>query len=217
MSTRTTRILLVDDHAAIRQGLRFLLEQESSFRVVDEAGTGAEAKRATLAKQPDLILLDLRLPDVRSDDLIPDLRRLSPGARILILSGIEDADPVYRAVDAGIDGYALKAIDSAELINAIKQVMAGNSYLHPSITRLVLHRAGRIRNAPTTAPARLTKRQRQVLILMASTATNRDIADRLMVSEETVRSHVKTILRKLNVANRTQAVLAAVKLGIIKV
>lgn len=214
------RLLLVDDHATIRQGLRFLLEQNADIRVIGEAGSGREARSATLRLQPDLILLDLRLPDATPEDLCPELRELSPHSKILILSGVEDADPVYRAIDAGIDGYALKASDSAELVTAIRQVMTGNSYLHPTITRLILHRAGKTLSTDKQSAepsSNLTKRQRQVLMLMASTATNRDIAERLVVSEETVRSHVKGVLRKLGQSNRTQAVLEAVRLGIIKV
>ncbi|MGB1249464.1 MAG: response regulator [Candidatus Promineifilaceae bacterium] len=214
------RLLLVDDHAAIRQGLRFLLEQNADIRVIGEAGSGREARSATLRLQPDLILLDLRLPDATPEELCPELRELSQHSKILILSGVEDADPVYRAIDAGIDGYALKASDSAELVIAIRQVMTGNSYLHPTITRLILHRAGKARTSdkhPHTTSPNLTKRQHQVLMLMACTATNRDIAKRLVVSEETVRSHVKGVLRKLGQSNRTQAVLEAVRLGIIKV
>ena len=140
----------------------------------------------------------------------------------MILSGSEDAARVYEAIDAGIDGYALKNVDSAELITAIEQVMLGNSYLHPTITRLVLHRTALAHRSVSTSDApnpsaMLTKRQMQVLMLMTCTSTNREIAERLVISEETVRSHVKGILRKLGQTNRTQAVLEAVRIGLIKI
>ena len=215
------RLLIVDDHAVMRQGLSILLNQQPHLTIVAEAGTGAEAQNAALRFQPDLILLDLQLPDTTAEYLCPELRRLSPHSKILVLSGVEASDPVYRAVDAGIDGYILKGVDMSELVAAIEQVAAGYSYLHPSITRLILHRAARQQqSAPTAVSAdayQLTKRQKQVLMLMASTATTRDIAERLSISEETVRSHVKHILRKLNQSSRTQAVLEAVRIGLITV
>lgn len=210
----------------LRQALRVLLNQQAHLDIVGEVGTGEETVHAAMRLQPDLILLDLILPDSQPSTLCPEIRRVSPQSRILILSGVEDAAQVYQAVDAGINGYALKNMSSAELLEAITEVASGGSYLHPSITRLVLHRAahsGPDEGRPSTplteglSANALTKRQKQVLMLMASTATNREIAERLVVSEETVRTHVKNILKKLDTSTRTQAVVEAVRLGIISV
>lgn len=223
--TTHIQILLVDDHAILRQGLRILLNSKPDLHIVGEAGSGEAAVNAALKFQPDIILLDLFLPDVATRDLLPELRRVSPRSRVLILSGNEAADAVYEAVDAGIDGYALKNMETADLVNAIHEVAAGNSYLHPTITRLVLFRVAQtqpaggaaFRAGDPDAPARLTRRQMQVLTLLATTATNREIAERLRVSEETVRTHVKHILKRLDVSTRTQAVVEAMRLGLISV
>lgn len=223
--TDCIRILLVDDHAILRQGLRILLGQQPHLSIVGEADSGESTISAALVYQPDLILLDLLLPDMPSSELLPQLRRVSPKSRILILSGIEAAEPVFAAVDAGIDGYALKNMGTKDLVRAIEEVAAGNSYLHPSITRIVLFRASQSHSSSMQLTEDveddelplLTKRQIQVLKLIASTATNREIADQLVVSEETIRTHVKHILRKLGASTRTQAVVEAVRMGIISV
>lgn len=141
-------------------------------------------------------------------------------SKILVFTGVEKGEMVYDVIDAGIDGYAVKSMDVQEVTQAIMQVAAGYSYLHPTITRMILHRAAHKegkRPFSHTPQETLTRRQHQVLMLMASTSTNGDIAKRLAVSEETVRSHVKSILRKFGVSNRTQAVVEAVRRGIITI
>ncbi|MCB0032385.1 MAG: response regulator transcription factor [Anaerolineales bacterium] len=220
--TRETpiRVLLVDDHVSLRQGLTILLNQQPQIDIVAQASNGMEALEKAAALKPDVVLLDLMLPDMEPTALCFQLRQVSHKSKILVFSGIDDGEKVYTAVDAGIDGYAVKSMNTADLTNAISQVASGQSYLHPTITRLILHRAASDHKPAAllaTAPPRLTERQLEVLLLMASTSTNGEIAERLTVSEETVRTHVKNILRKLNVSNRTQAVLEAVRLGIITV
>ncbi|MDJ0757556.1 MAG: response regulator transcription factor [Ardenticatenaceae bacterium] len=219
MSTPTKiSVLIVDDHTTLRQGLTLLLGQQNDIKPLAGAHDGQEAIQLAAEHQPDVILLDLVLPDISATKLLTALRQKAPYSKILVFSGIEDGDQVYEAIDAGIDGYALKSMDVSHLAEAIRQVAAGYSFLHPAITRMVLHRAAqKNRPVPNRAPESLTKRQHQVLMLMASTATNAEIAERLLVSQETVRSHVKTILRKLDVPTRTQAVLEAVRRGIISV
>ncbi len=223
--TQAINIILVDDHAILRQGLRMLLTQQEHIHIVGEASSGEEIIQQATRLQPDLILLDLMLPDTSPSQLLPEIRRVSPRSKILILSGITEAKPVYEAVDTGIDGYALKNMKTPELVQAIEEVAKGNSYLHPSVTRLILFRAANDNSASahlTNAIASdklplLTKREIQVLKLMASTATNHQIAERLVVGEETVRTHVKNILKKLGTPTRTQAVIEAVRMGIISV
>ncbi len=217
---RPIRMLIVDDHAVVRQGLRMVLELQPEFQVVGEAGTGAQALALCWESRPDLVLLDLTLPDISGVEVARQLRQSCPESRILVLSAVQDAAQVYKAVDAGVDGYVLKEITPSELAQAVRQVAGGQAYLHPHITRLIMERSsGRLaqQGPQHRGHPRLTRREREILALMATTATNREIAERLVLSEETVRSHVKSILRKLHKPSRTQAVVEALRLGLIEI
>ncbi|MCX7853507.1 MAG: response regulator transcription factor [Anaerolineae bacterium] len=208
------RILIVDDHAVVRRGLAMVLALQRDFSVVGETGSAHEAVTMALAFQPDLILLDLALPDREGPSILADLRRVAPGARVLALSGTRDIRLIQAAVQGGVDGYMPKDVTPPELAEAIRRVVRDESYIHPDILQLV----SRWQVADThTATPPLTKREMEVLRLMATMATNREIAERLVVSEETVRSHVKSILRKLDQPNRTQAVIEAVRRRLIEV
>ncbi len=216
--TGPIRILIVDDHAVVRRGLRMVLELQPEFQVVGETGTGAQALALCWDARPDLVLLDLTLPDMSGVEVTRQLRQTCPESRILVLSAVQDAAQVYQAVDAGVDGYVLKEITPSELARAIRQVAAGQAYLHPHITRLIMERSSSQlaqHSPPHRGQPRLTRREQEILALMATTATNREIAERLVLSEETVRSHVKSILRKLQKPSRTQAVVEALRLGLI--
>ncbi len=216
------RIVLVDDHNVVRQALRVLLNQQPSIQVVADASTGADARRVVARSRPDVILLDLMLPDSHLNSLLPDLRQLSPNSKVLILSAAREPEWVYAALDAGVDGYMLKQVDITLLLTAIEQVAAGRAYFHHTI-RQIMDERDRIaapngtNGHPPTGDVGLTRRQQEVLQLIATTATNRDIAEALIVSEETIRTHVKTIYRKLGVSSRSQAVFEAIRLGIIEV
>lgn len=207
------RILIVDDHAVVRRGLVMVLALQPDFAVVGEAGSAAAAMAMAAALQPDLVLLDLALPDQEGVAAVPALRRAAPGCRILVLSGAQDARLIQAALSADIDGYVPKEVTPHELAAAIRRVASQESYIHPDILQVVS------RSAARSEPAHLalTRRELEVLQLMATMATNREIAERLVVSEETVRSHVKSILRKLDQPNRTQAVIEAVRRGLIEV
>uniref|UniRef100_A0A7C1JMN9 Response regulator transcription factor n=1 Tax=Caldilinea aerophila TaxID=133453 RepID=A0A7C1JMN9_9CHLR len=207
------RILIVDDHTVVRRGLTMVLSLQRDFLVVGEAGSAAAALHMAEVLQPDLILLDLALPDRSGSAIVPELRRVAPQCRILVLSGAQDARLVQAAVDARVDGYAPKEVTPAELADAIRRVANEESYIHPDVLHLLRRTSGQ----PETTHPSLTRRELEVLQLMATMATNREIAERLIVSEETVRSHVKSILRKLDQPNRTQAVIAAVRCGLIEV
>ena len=218
--TGPIRILIVDDHAVVRRGLRMVLELQPEFQVVGETGTGAQALALCWDARPDLVLLDLTLPDMSGVEVTRQLRQTCPESRILVLSAVQDAAQVYKAVDAGVDGYVLKEITPSELARAIRQVAAGQAYLHPHITRLIMERSSSqlAQHSPQhRGQPRLTRREQEILALMATTATNREIAERLVLSEETVRSHVKSILRKLQKPSRTQAVVEALRLGLIDI
>lgn len=210
----TIRILIVDDHAVVRRGLAMVLALQRDFRVVGETGAAAEAIAMAAAFHPDLILLDLALPDREGPAILGDLRRVVPRCRILALSGTRDIRLIQAAVQGGVDGYVPKDVTPPELAEAIRRVVRDESYIHPDILQLL----SRWQVADVAAtPSPLTKRELEVLRLMASMATNREIAERLVVSEETVRSHVKSILRKLDQPNRTQAVIEAVRRRLIEV
>lgn len=207
------RILIVDDHTVVRRGLTMVLSLQRDFLVVGESGSAAAALHMAETLQPDLILLDLALPDRSGSAIVPELRRVAPHCRILVLSGAQDARLVQAAVDARVDGYVPKEVTPAELADAIRCVANEESYIHPD----VLHLLRRAPGQPEIGHPPLTRRELEVLQLMATMASNREIAERLIVSEETVRSHVKSILRKLDQPNRTQAVIAAVRSGLIEV
>ena len=214
------RILIGDDHAVVRRGLRMVLSLRPDLEIVGEAGTENEAIQIALDKQPTLILLDLILPDTDGAKLAPKLLAHCPAGKILVLSGVQTAHLVRQAINAGIHGYALKEITPDELVKAIHQVVQGQSYMHPKITAIIsqqIQSESHLIPPDTIAhmPA-LTKREQEVLTYIATSATNREIAERLTVSEETVRTHVKGVLRKLNQTNRTQAVVEALRLGLIE-
>ena len=211
MSRYPIRILIVDDHTVVRQGLRMVLGLRPELRVIGEAGTGAEALQQALDHQPDLILLDLVLPDLPGAFLVADLRHYSPGSKILVLTGVQSLPMLQQAAGAGVDGFVPKEVSPDELVQAIHQVMAGRPFVHPQLARLLEQSQA---NGSPRVPE-LTPREREVLQLMARTATNREIAQALHVSEETVRTHVKHILRKLDQPTRTQAILEALRLGLI--
>lgn len=215
MSKKSIHILIVDDHAMVRQGLSLALNLQSDLAIVGEAGSGGDGVALAQKLQPDVILLDLNMPDLDGLEVMQRVRRLSPQSRVLILSGIHADARVFAAIEAGVDGYIVKDATTTELAQAIRSVAAGDAYLHPLITRALTRHLHNLPTQPATLRPRLTARELSVLQLMATSATNRTIADQLSVSEETVRTHVKNILRKLDQPNRTQAVLEGVRRGLI--
>lgn len=210
------RILLADDHAVVRRGLEMVLRLEPDFEVVGDAANGEEAVTQTQRLRPDLVLLDLKMPRMDGVAAVSAIKRQAPHTRVLMLTGIEAGEEIIKALEAGADGYILKEVSPDELIHAIRVVGAGEAYLQPTVTKHVLAhmRAPRGRTPqPATPREPLTPREREILRLMATSATNKDIAEQLSISEETVRSHIKNILAKLGQPNRTQAVVAALRAG----
>jgi DNA-binding NarL/FixJ family response regulator len=220
------RILLADDHAVVRRGLEMVLRLEPDFEVVGDAANGEEAVAEARRLSPDLVLLDLKMPRMDGVAAARAIKQHAPQTRILMLTGIDVGEEIVKALEAGADGYVLKEISPAELIHAIRVLGAGEAYLQPAVTKSVLahlRAPASFRTlprppAPEPLPSAelLTAREREVLQLMATSATNKDIADKLSISEETVKSHTKNILAKLGQPNRTQAVLAAVRAGWVK-
>ncbi len=208
----TIHILIADDHPIVREGLRALIATEPGMIVVGEAKDGDEAVFKARSLQPDVILLDLVMP--RKDGLIAisEIIHDLPGARILVLTSFAEDELVFPAIKAGAMGYLLKDASPQELLEAIRTVYRGESSLHPAIARKVLREFTRPSDPPAKAES-LTEREGEILLLVAQGLSNRAIAEQLVVSERTVRSHVSTILQKLHLHSRTQAALYALKEG----
>jgi len=207
------RLLAADDHAVVREGLRALIDTERGMELVGEASDGDEAVGKAQALQPDVVLLDLVMPRSGGIEAIGEIRRVAPDARILVLTSFAEDDKVFPAIKAGAQGYLLKDASPAELLRAIREVYRGEPSMHPTIARKLMVELQRSSDLPPTEDP-LTEREAEVLGLVAQGLTNQEIADRLYVSERTVRTHVSNILSKLHLANRTQAALYALRKGL---
>lgn len=207
------RILITDDHVVVRRGTQALLATEPEIEVVGEAKNGEEAVAKALQLQPDVILMDLEMPVMDGIEAIRRITASRPDARILVLTSFATDDKVFPAIKAGALGYLLKDSSPDELVRAIRQVHRGESSLHPTIARKLLQEMSRpMQKPPTEDP--LTEREVEVLRLVAQGRSNQDIADELVISEATVRTHVSNILGKLHLASRTQAALYALREGL---
>jgi NarL family two-component system response regulator LiaR len=211
----TIRLLIADDHAIVREGLRALIGTEPGLELIAEASDGMEAVSKVHALKPDVILLDMMMP--RKDGLgaIEEIMKDQPNARILVLTSFAEDDKVFPAIKAGALGYLLKDSSPHELLQAIRNVHQGEASLHPTIARKLMRELNQPTNLPPTTDP-LTEREVEVLRLVAQGLSNDDIAEKLVVSERTVRTHVSHILDKLHLANRTQMALYAIREGIAK-
>lgn len=206
------RLVLVDDHKVVRLGVRALLEAEPDFQVVAEAATAAEAIQIAGQLQPNVILMDIRLPDQSGIVACRHIRQKWPQIQVLMLTSFADEELVLEAISAGAAGYVLKQLDTNDLVYAVRAVGRGDAVLDPAVTQKVL---GRVRQAEHDAQAvafrDLSERELQVLALVAEGKTNAEIGDILVLSEKTVRNHVSTILSKINATNRIEAATYAVR------
>jgi DNA-binding NarL/FixJ family response regulator len=205
------RIVVADDHEVVRKGLMLVLRQEPEFEIVGEAHNGREAVILAAQQEPDLVLLDWKMPEMDGLEAAAAIRRQAAGVRTLVLSGAPIEAAALDALDNGVDGFVHKDTSPADLAEAIRIVADGQTYLGPEIKQALADQA-RTTEAPHVS---LTPREMDVLRLMATAATYREIGEQLHISEETVRSHAKSILAKLDQPNRTQAVIAAVRAGLI--
>lgn len=207
------RVLIADDHAVVREGLRLLINSEPGMEVVGQAADGVEAVSAARSLNPDVILLDLVMPRKNGIEAIAEIRQEKPTAHILVLTSFAEDDKVFPAIKAGALGYLLKDSSPNELLQAIRETSRGESSLHPTIARKLIRELSQPSNLPPAAEP-LTEREVEVLKLVALGLPNQEIAEKLSLSERTVRSHVSNILDKLHLANRTQAALYAVREGL---
>jgi DNA-binding NarL/FixJ family response regulator len=212
-----TRVLIADDDDLMRAGLVELLSGEPEIEILGEASTGRQAVERARRLGPDVVLMDVRMPDLNGIEATRELMRAAPSARVLILTTFEQDDYVFGALRAGASGFLLKRTRPEELIAAVHTIAAGDSLLSPSVTRLVIDRMAQQPLPELTAQARLdelTRREREVLELIARGLSNREIAAELFVEESTVRTHVKRIQMKLQLRDRVQIVIFAYESGV---
>jgi NarL family two-component system response regulator LiaR len=204
------RILIVDDHSVVRQGLRMFLNLEDDFEIVGEAGNGAEALEKVAALQPDVVLMDLVMPVMDGVTATEKIRQAHPDTEVIALTSVLEDTSVVNAVRAGAIGYLLKDTEADELRKAIKAAAAGQVQLSPKAAERLMREI----RAPES-PEKLTERETEVLRLLARGKANKEIALELHISETTVKTHVSNIMMKLEVSSRTQAALYAVRIGLV--
>ena len=209
----TIRVLIADDHPIVREGLRILIASEPGMEIVGEATNGTEAVALANTHKPDVILMDLVMPEKNGLQAIGEIKAEDPDVSILVLTSFAEEDKVFPAIRAGALGYLLKDTAPDQLLQAIYDVHRGESSLHPSIALQLIRELNQPSDLPPASDP-LSPRELQVLKLLAQGLTNQEIADRLVISEWTVRTHVRNILGKLHLANRTQAALYALREGI---
>jgi NarL family two-component system response regulator LiaR len=213
MTTPPIRVLIADDHAIVRKGIRALLSVKPEIEVIGEAEDGAEAVAQAQALRPDVILMDLVMPEMDGIEATRQILEHQPGTHILVLTSFAADDKVFPAIKAGALGYLLKDSGPEDLVRAIHHVYRGEPSLEPSIARKVLYELSHPPQEPLT-PDPLTERELDVLRLIAQGRSNREIAGQLVITEMTVRAHVSNILGKLHLASRTQAALYALREGL---
>jgi NarL family two-component system response regulator LiaR len=206
----TIHVLIVDDHPIFREGLRRAIEQDPAFRVLAEAATGAEAIKLVRQLRPDVVLMDLNLPDQDGVSATAIMRRELPQTEVVVLTGMLNPTAITQAMQAGANGYLYKDTRASEIRAAIEDAVEGRVHLSPRVTELLVNQM-----RPTGRQEPLTEREREVLQLLARGASNKEIMQALQIAESTVKAHVRSILSKLGVQSRTQAILVAMRLGLV--
>jgi two-component system, NarL family, response regulator DegU len=224
----TTKIAIIDDHQLFREGVKRILEFEKTFQVVAEGDDGSEALKIVEEVHPDVVIMDINMPHVNGVEATRRLVEKHPQAKVIILSIHDDENYVTHALQTGASGYLLKEMDADTLIEAVRVVSEGGSYLHPKVTHSLVREYRRLSNQEAshsnfqTIEIRrplhlLTRRECEVLQMLADGKSNRSIGEALFISEKTVKNHVSNLLQKMNVNDRTQAVVVAIKNGWVEV
>ena len=206
-------VLIVDDHAVVRQGLRSLLELHDDIEVVGEATNGLEAVDLTSRSLPDVVLMDLIMPEMDGIEATRRIRALSPSTQVIVLTSFSEDEQVFSAIKAGALSYLLKNVSPADLVKAIQAAYRGEAQLHPEIAKKLMDEVSAAGKRST--PEELTERELGVLQLLAKGQSNRVIGEELVISEKTVKTHVSNILSKLHLADRTQAAIYALREGLV--
>ena len=209
------RILIVDDHPVVREGIGSMLKKESDFKVVGEASNGLEAIEKARELTPDVVLMDLRMPEMDGVEAIGRIKAEKPEVKFIILTTYSDDEYIFSGIAAGARAYLLKDAPRDELFKAIRMVSRGESLIQPVVASRVLDKLAEL-SRKTPAGDTLSEREIEVLRLMASGESNKDIADHLSITQSTVKTHITSIFQKLNVTTRTEAVTNALKKGIIQ-
>jgi NarL family two-component system response regulator LiaR len=208
------RVFVTDDHSIVRDGIRAVLALEPDMELVGEAENGRQAVAGTAQLEADVILMDLMMPEMDGIEATRQITARDPAARILVLTSFAADDKVFPAIRAGAQGYLLKEAGAEELLQAIRQVYAGESWLHPTVARRVLQEVTGRHDGQALTEEPLTERELEVLKLISKGRSNKEIGAELVISDATVRTHVSSILGKLHVASRTQAALFALREGL---
>ena len=206
------RVLLADDHVMVREGTRQILERQPDLSVIGEAGDGLETIALVESEHPDVVIVDISMPVMNGIEATKEIKRIAPQTAILVLTAYDDDEYVFAILEAGAAGYLLKNARGSELIEAVRQVAAGESALHPTIARKLLKYVAQSK-ATTPEEDLLTDREQEVLTLAAQGLSNRQIGEKLFVSPRTVQSHMANIFGKLEVGSRTEAVMHALRRG----
>lgn len=210
------KVLIVDDHQVVRQGLRTFLELHPDIAVVGEAGDGASAVDASMRVSPDVVLMDLVMPGMDGITATTRIKTVNPGIKIIALTSFTEDDKVFPAIKAGASSYLLKDVTPDALVDAIRAVYHGESRLHPEIMRKLMEQVMHPHQIePTNDPSGLTQREVEVIRLVGQGRSNREIAAALVISEKTVKAHVSNILGKLGLDDRTQMAIYAIKNGLV--
>lgn len=209
-------IVIADDHSMIREGLKQLLELEGDIKVVGEAGDGKQCLEVVRRKKPDVLLLDINMPEMNGLQVLEELKMQKMDVKVLILTIHNEIEYLLKAVDIGIKGYVLKDSESSLLKKAIYQVYKGDMFIQPALAPLLRQSLAKKKKGEKDQNA-LTKREIQVLKLLAEGMYNREIGEQLFISEKTVKNHVSSIFKKINVTDRTQAAVYAIKNNIVEI
>lgn len=207
-----TKVLIVDDHEIVRHGLSLIFQAAKDFCLIGEAKDGLEAIEMAEKKQPDVILMDIKMPKKDGIEAAFEIKKRLPQTKIVIFTALDDENEVYRAIEVGVEGYVIKNISSEELLDIVERVASGQLFLHPEVANKLMSPPLAATEPPEAENySHLTPREELVLKLMAQGYKNKEIAAKLFLSEETVKSHVSNILNKLNQTDRLQAVIYALK------